>query len=136
MRYLTFFALFVIFACKAMETEPKIVLGREWNPTAKTVADTTSQFKPNDVIIIEMDNGKPFNALEVELRVYQGESERILFKRFVQVKNNDSKAIVKGPESKPLKTKDLLHSSALGTYRIVFATGDSILLEKKLELVK
>jgi hypothetical protein len=136
MHYFIFLTVFIIFACKAMETEPKIVLGREWNSAAKTVADTTSLFKPNDVIIIEMDNGKPFKTLDVELRIYQGESDRVLFKRSVQIKNNDSKAIVKGPESKPLKTKDILHSSTPGIYRVAFAAGDSILLEKKLELAK
>jgi hypothetical protein len=119
-----------------METEPKILLGHEWNATAKTVADTTSQFKPNDVIVIQMDNGKPFKNLAVEMRVYQGESNRILFKHTVQVKNNDSKATLKGPESKPLKARELLHSSTPGFYRVAFADGDSILLEKKLELVK
>jgi len=136
MRYFLFFAVFVIFACEAMETEPKIVFGREWNATAKTVADTSSQFKPNDAIIIQMDNGKPFKNLEIELRIYQGESDRILFKHTVQVKNNDSKAILKGPEVKPLKVKEILHSSTPGIFRVAFAAGDSILLEKKLELIK
>jgi len=136
MRYLFFLAVLAIFACEAMETEPKILLGREWNTSAKTVADTTSQFKPNDVIIIQMDNGKPFKNLAVEMRIYQGETDRILFKHTVQVKNNDSKAILKGPESKPLKVKEILHSSTPGIYRVAFVDGDSLLLEKNLELIK
>jgi len=136
MRYLPFLAVFALFACEAMETEPKILFGHEWNSAAKTVADTTSVFKPNDVIIIQMDNGKPFKTLEVEMRVYQGETDRVLFKRAIQVKNNDSKAILKGPESKPLQAKEILRSSTPGIYRIAFAQGDSILLEKKLEMVK
>jgi len=119
-----------------METEPKILLGHEWNNTAKTVADTTSQFKPNDVIVIQMDNGKPFKSLEVQMRIYQGESDRVLFKHTVQVKNNDSKATLKGPESKPLKVREILHSSTPGIYRIAFVDGDSLLLEKNLELLK
>jgi hypothetical protein len=136
MRYFLFLAVFAIFACEAMETEPKILLGHEWNANAKTVADTTSQFKPNDVIVIQMDNGKPFKTLSVEMRIYQGESDRVLFKHTVQVKSNDSKATLKGPESKPLKVSEILHSSTPGIYRVAFAEGDSILLEKKLELVK
>ena len=136
MRYLFFLAVFAIFACEAIETEPKILLGHEWNVTAKTVADTTSQFKPNDVIVIQMDNGKPFKTLAVEMRIYQGESERVLFKHTVQVKNNDSKAALKGPESKPLKVREILHSSTPGMYRVAFFDGDSLLLEKNLELVK
>jgi len=136
MRYLFFLAVFAIFACEATYTEPKILLGHEWNVTAKTVADTTSQFKPNDVIVIQMDNGKPFKTLAVEMRIYQGESERVLFKHTVQVKNNDSKAALKGPESKPLKVREILHSSTPGMYRVAFFDGDSLLLEKNLELVK
>jgi len=136
MRYFIFLAFLAIFACEAMETEPKILLGREWNATAKTVADTTSQFKLNDPIIIQMDNGKPFKNLAVEMRIYQGESDRVLYKHTVQVKNNDSKAILKGPEAKPLKAREILHSSTPGTYRVAFVDGDSLLLEKKLELVK
>jgi hypothetical protein len=136
MCYFLFLAVFAIFACEAMETEPKILLGHEWNANAKTVADTTSQFKPNDVIVIQMDNGKPFKTLSVEMRIYQGESDRVLFKHTVQVKNNDSKATLKGPESKPLKVREILHSSTPGIYRVAFAEGDSILLEKKLELIK
>jgi hypothetical protein len=136
MRYLLFFPIFAIFACEATETEPKILLGHEWNATAKTVADTTSQFKPNDVIVLQMDKGKPFKTLAVEMRIYQGESDRVLFKHTVQVKNNDSKATLKGPESKPLKVKEILHSSTPGIYRVAFFDGDSLMLEKKLELVK
>ncbi|MDR2732147.1 MAG: hypothetical protein LBB36_02905 [Fibromonadaceae bacterium] len=131
-----FFALALI-ACNVTETEPKIILGHEWNETAKVVADTTSRFKPNDIIVIQMDNGKPFPSLEVELRVYQGESgNRILFKRTQSVKSKDSKAAIKGPNSKPLTAREILRTSSPGTYRIAFAIGDSILAEKKLELVK
>jgi len=136
MRYLLFLAVFAIFACEAIETEPKILLGHEWNANAKTVADTTSQFKPNDVIVIQMDNGKPFKTLAVEMRIYQGESDRVLFKHTVQVKNNDSKATLKGPESKPLKVREILHSSTPGIYRVAFYDGDAFLLEKNLELAK
>jgi len=136
MRYLILLSILVVLACDPMETEPKILLGREWNATAKTVADTTSQFKLNDPIIIQMDNGKPFKTLEVQLRIYQGESDRVLFKHTVQVKNNDSKAVLKGPEAKPLKAREILHSSTPGIYRVAFVDGDSLLLEKKLELIK
>ncbi|MDR0518001.1 MAG: hypothetical protein LBH25_13255 [Fibromonadaceae bacterium] len=134
--FLVLFAM-AFFACNAVETEPKVVLGREWNNTAKVVADTASQFKSNDVIVILMDNGKPFPATEVELRVYQGVSgDRVLFKRSQVVKNKDTKAAIKGPDSKPLTVKDILRTSTPGTYRIAMAIGDSILAEKQLELVK
>jgi len=137
MRYFLFLAVFAIFACEAIETDPKILLGHEWNANAKTVADTTSQFKPNDVIVIQMDNGKPFKTLAVEMRIYQGETDRVLFKyKMRDVKSNDSKATLKGPESKPLKVREILHSSTPGIYRVAFYDGDTFLLEKNLELVK
>lgn len=138
MRNFLFFAVFALafFACGALETEPKIVLGHEWNATAKVVADTTSVFKPNDIIVIQMDNGKPFTSDSVEMRVYKGESDHILFKRAQSVKKNDSKATFKGPDSEPLIVRKLLRTSAPGTYRIAFAANDSIILEKTLELVK
>jgi hypothetical protein len=125
------------FACNPAEYEPKIVLGHEYNATAKVVADTTSRFKPNDIIVIQMDNGnKPFKTAEIELRVYQDETNRILFKRSQQVKNTDSKAAVKGPDFKPLTARDILRTSTPGYYRIAFAVGDSIIAEKKMELVQ
>ncbi|MDR2555780.1 MAG: hypothetical protein LBC64_10185 [Fibromonadaceae bacterium] len=136
MRYFLFLAVFAIFACEATYTEPKILFGHEWNANAKTVADTTSLFKPNDVIVIQMDNGRPFKTLAVEMKIYQGESDRVLFKHTVQVKNNDTKAALKGPESKPLKVREILHSSTPGIYRVAFYDGDTFLLEKNLELVK
>ena len=132
------FAIFAaaFFACDPVESEPKIVLGHEWNATAQVVADTTSVFKPNDIIVIQMDNGnKPFKAVEVELRVYQGETNRILFKRSTHVKNTEAKVTIKGPDSEPLTARKLLRTATPGPYRIAFAIGDSILLEKNLELV-
>jgi hypothetical protein len=125
-----------LLACNAIETEPKIILGHEYNASAQVVADTASQFKANDIIVVQMDNGKPFSSSEVELRVYQGESDRIMFKRAIPVKKNDSKAVLKGPDSKPLTARDLMRTATPGPYRIAFAVGDSILLEKKLEIVK
>jgi len=139
MRNFFLFAIFAVafFACDPVVSEPKIVLGHEWNATAQVVVDTTSVFKPNDIIIIQMDNGnKPFKAVEVELRVYQGETNRILFKRSTPVKNTDAKVTIKGPDSKPLTARELLRTSTPGDYKVAFAIGDSILLEKKLELVK
>jgi hypothetical protein len=136
MLKLFFFLPALLLGCNAVETEPKIVLGHEYNASAQVVADTTSQFKANDVIVVQMDNGKPFSASEVELRVYQGESDRVLFKRAIPVKKNDSKAVLKGPDSKPLAARELMRTSTPGLYRIAFAVGDSILLEKKLEIVK
>lgn len=138
MRKFFLLAMFMVtfFACNLAETEPQIVLGREWNAKAQVVADTTSQFKANDAILVQMDNGKPFPGEFVELRVYQGETDRILFKRNSTVKRSEAKLTIKGPDSKPLKAGELLRTSTPGTYRIAFAVGDSILLEKKLELVK
>jgi len=126
----------MLFACNLAETEPKIVLGREWNAKAQVVADTTSQFRANDAILVQMDNGKPFPGEHVELRVYQGETDRILFKRNSTVKRSEAKLTIKGPESKPLMASELLRTSTPGTYRIAFAVGDSVLLEKRMELVK
>jgi hypothetical protein len=123
-------------ACNVTESEPKIILGHEYNKTAETVADTTSQFKPNDIIVIQIDNGKPFPATEIELRIYDKKGNKILFKRSQPVRNKDTKAAIKGPDSKPLTAKEILHTSAPGTYRIAFAIGDSILTEKKMELIK
>jgi len=133
---LAFFAL-ALFACNPAEYEPRIILGHEYNATAKVVADTTSRFKPNDIIVIQMDNGnKPFHTTEVELRIYQGETgDRILFKRSIPVKNIDAKAVAKGTDSKPLTAREILRTSTPGIYRIAFAIGDSVLLEKKMELV-
>jgi len=129
---------FAFIACNPTEYEPRIVLGHEWNATAKVVADTTSRFKPNDIIVIQMDNGnRPFRTTEVELRIYQGESgDRILFKRSIPVKNIDAKAVAKGPDSKPLVAREILRTSTPGIYRVAFAVGDSILLYKKMELVE
>jgi len=132
-----FFAL-AFFACNPSEYEPRIVLGHEWNTTAKVVADTTSTFKPKDIIVIQMDNGnKPFHTTEVELRIYQGETgDRILFKRSIPVKNVDSKAVAKGTDSKPLTAREILRTSTPGFYRVAFAVGDSVMLYKKMELVE
>jgi len=134
---LAFFAL-AFFACNPTEYEPRIVLGHEYNATAKVVADTTSTFKPKDIIVIQMDNGnRPFHTTEVELRIYQGETgDRILFKRAIPVKNVDAKAVAKGTDSKPLTAKEILRTSTPGIYRVAFAVGDSIMLYKKMELVE
>jgi hypothetical protein len=134
MRYLSLIFTLFLFACNPAETEPKIIFGHEFNAQAGVVADTTSVFKANDIIVIQMDNGKPFPGSEVEFRVYQGESDRILFKRAKTVGNRDAKYTVIG--SKPLTVREILRTSTPGSYRIAFAVGDSILLEKKLELVK
>jgi len=139
MPYFIFFALFAaaFWGCNPVESESRVILGHEWNATAKVVADTTSVFKANDIIVIQMDNGnKPFKAAAVELRVYQDDTDRILFKRSQPVKNTDAVAAVKGPDSKPLTAREILRTSTPGTYRIAFAIGDSIIAEKKMELVK
>ena len=138
MPYFIFLTLSVVFfwGCDAVESEPKVILGHEWNATAKVVADTTSVFKANDVIVIQLDNGKPFKAVAVELRVYQGETDRILFRRSQPVKNTDAAATVKGKDSQPMTARDILRTSTPGIYRIAFAVGDSIIAEKKMEMVK
>ena len=133
MKFLIFIFFAFLFACNAGETDPKILLGREWNESAKVVADTASQFKANDMIIIQMRNGKPFSVQEVELRVYLGETDKILFKRAKAVKKNDAEVIFKGPE---MTARNLLRTSTPGIYRIAIAAGDSIILEKRMELVR
>ena len=132
-----FIAFFAVLFLGCGEYESKVVLGHDWNPTAKVVVDTTSVFKPNDIIVIEMDNGnKPFKAVEVELRIYQGESEHIMFKRAIAVKGTDAKAFLKGPNSEPLLARKILKTSTPGTYRVAFFIGDSMIAQKKMELVK
>jgi hypothetical protein len=127
----------VLIGCNAVEYEPIVILGHEWNASAKVVADTTSEFKANDIIVIQIDNGnKPFKTAEIELRIYQDETNRVLFKRSQPVKNTDAKATVKGPDSKPLMARDILRTSTPGSYRIAFAISDSIIAQKKMELVK
>jgi hypothetical protein len=126
--------LIVLFACNSVETDPKVVLGKEWNQTAEIVADTTSQFRASDRIVIQMDNGKPFPSQEVELRVYQHESNRLLFKHASPVKSNQSKLSLNIVH--PIEASKILRTSTPGPYRIAFAIGDSIIAEKKLELVK
>jgi hypothetical protein len=136
MRNTLFSILFAmaLVACNTVETEPKVILGREWNTTAEVVADTVSQFKAKDRIVIQMDNGKPFPAQEVELRVYQHETNRILFKRASPVKSNQSKLSLN--IAHPITAAEILRTPTPGAYRIAFAIGDSIIAEKKLELVK
>jgi len=130
-------AFFILLGCNATEYESKVVLGHEWNATAKVVADTTTTFKANDIIVIQMDNGnKPFKSTEVELRIYQGETDRILFKRSQPVKSTDAKAVVKGPDNKPLMAREILRTSTPGIYRIAFAVGDSVIAQKRMELLK
>jgi len=126
---LAFFAL-TFFACNPTEYEPRIVLGREYNATAQVVADTTSKFRLNDVVVVQMDNGnKPFHAEKVELRIYQGETDRILFRYSILVKNIDAKATLTMPNlRKKIPTP--------GIYRVAFAIGDSIMLERNMELMK
>ncbi|GHV12386.1 hypothetical protein AGMMS49938_04830 [Fibrobacterales bacterium] len=142
MHYPLIISLFVsvifLISCDPTATdEPKIFAGHEWNASAGVVADTTSLFKANDVIVIQMDNGKPFFAPEVEFRVYQGEvGDRVLFKRAIPVRNTDNRATIKGPESKPVTAREIFRTSTPGFYRVAFAIGDSVLLEKKLELAK
>jgi hypothetical protein len=126
--------LIVLFACNAAETEPKVILGKEWNQTAEVVADTASQYKAKDRIVIQMDNGKPFPSQEIELRVYQHETNRILFKRASPVKSNQSKLSLNIVH--PITAGEILRTSTPGAYRIAFAIGDSIIAEKRLELVK
>jgi hypothetical protein len=81
-----------------------------------------------------MDNGKPFPSLQVELRVYQHNSNRLLFKHPSPVKNKQSSLTLN--TANPLTAREILRTSTPGSYRIAFAVGDSILAEKQLELVK
>ncbi|MCL2101478.1 MAG: hypothetical protein FWH22_07175 [Fibromonadales bacterium] len=138
MRYLLFISIFAaLIGCKPEEYEPLVILGHGWDASAKITTDTTSAFKANDVIVIQLDNGnKPFKVSEVELRIYQGETDRILFKRAQSVRDKDAKAVVKGPDFKPLTAREILRTSTPGTYRIAFAAGDSIIAEKRMELVR
>lgn len=136
MRYFVFFAFFVVlFACNMTETEPKIILGREWNSNAGVVADTTSQFKLSDKIIIQIDNGKPFSASKVELRVYQDSNDNTpLFKHTTSVKGDEAKLTI--GVAKPPTVRNILRTTTPGIYRITFTAGDSLLAEKKMELIK
>ncbi|MDR2580473.1 MAG: hypothetical protein LBC85_05710 [Fibromonadaceae bacterium] len=132
MKFLILFFLLLV-ACKVSETEPRILLGREWNESAKVVADTASQFKANDIIIIQMQNGKRFPVQEVELRVYLGETDKVLFRRSKAVRKNDAEVIFRGPE---MTARNLLRTSTPGIYRIAVAAGDSIIVEKRMELIR
>ncbi|MDR3000233.1 MAG: hypothetical protein LBU89_03120 [Fibromonadaceae bacterium] len=138
MRYLIFIAVFAaLIGCKPEEYDSVVILGNGWDASLKIATDTTSVFKANDEIVIQLDNGnKFFKVSQVELRIYQGETDRILFKRSQPVSNKDAKAIVKGPDFKPLTAREILRTSTPGTYRIAFAAGDSIIAEKRMELVK
>jgi len=43
---------------------------------------------------------------------------------------------VKGPDNKPLLAREILRTATPGIYRIAFAVGDSVIAEKRMELVK
>jgi hypothetical protein len=134
MRKIVIFAALyaLLMACG---NEPEVLTGRQFNRVKGVVADTTSSFYLNDTIVVQLNNHGGFDTTVLRVQVWRGATNagRPIWHHEMQVKKSMDKATFKGPDSAPLRARNVM-GSVPGVYRIAFLAGDSVLAFKDVEL--
>ena len=136
----SFAALMVFSGCQT-NAPAGIVCGREWNPGAQTVADTTSTFDLKDPLIIQYNYGKGFDFTELTISFYAGTIEKKINKIWsysaaVNPKLASYTMQGKSKNGDLMTARELTRHKNPGSVVVEFSNGEQVLMAKEITLVK
>jgi hypothetical protein len=116
---------------------PHVELGKDFNGYERRVMDTTSSFKLNETMNVQLYNETAFNVDSVQVRVYRGtlqSHEDLQFTQSIAVNPKSQDLVIRGTQNKPLSARGFLRSSKTGSYYLEFRDGPRVIAGKELTL--
>lgn len=140
MKYALLLAL-SLFVMSCEQEQPGIVCGREWNSSARIVADTTSTFNLADPMVIQYRHGTGFDFATLTTALYEGTLEnkgKELWHKDTDVTSKMSDYTLYGKSSKGgiMTAKELTRQRKEGSIVVEFRTGDKVLSAREIKLTK
>lgn len=132
------FALSVFSACTT--EEPSVVAGRDWNAGAQVVADTTSQFKLEDPMMLQFNYGKKFDFTKLKITFFEGtlaNKGKELWNREVAVTTKMDSYTLKATDKKgfAMSARDLTRLKGPGSVVVEFGAEGRSIVSKEITLV-
>lgn len=133
-------ALMMLSACDA-GGEAAVVCGREWNPGANSVADTTSEFGMGDPMLVQLRYGKNFDFTSLKVAFYDGTlaaKGKELWSHEVKVTTKMGEYTLQGKSKQGglMSAREITRMKKPGTIVVEFSTGDRIIASKEVTLVQ
>ncbi len=129
--------LMAFSACSS--DEPNIVAGRDWNPGAQVVADTTSLFKLDEPMVIQFNYGKNFDFTVLKTVFYKGtvsEKGKEIWSHEVPVSQKLNSYTLQGKSKKGglMSARELTRQKEAGSVVVEFVADGKVLASKDITL--
>lgn len=128
-----------VFSACSVE-EPSVASGREWNPGAQTVADTTSQFNMDDQMVVQFKYGKNFDFDKLKTTFFEGTEANKgheIWSHEVPVSPKVGVYTLQGKSKKGglMSARELTRLKKPGTVVVEFSANGQVLAYKDITLV-
>lgn len=136
---LTLAAFAMFTGCSTEETT--VVCGRDWNPGAQVVADTTSEFDLADQMVVQFRYGKGFDFSKLTVAIYEGTAAnkgKEVWSRESNVTDKMSVYTLQGKSSHGgmMLAREWCKTRKPGQFVVEFSTEGRVLATKEITLVK
>lgn len=129
------------FIAGCMSEEPSISCGRDWNPTARVVVDTTSEFDLADQMIVQFKYGRNFDFTKLKTAFYEGtlanKGKEIWSHEVGVTEKMDSYTLQgKSKHGGLMTARELSRQKQPGSVVVEFSADGRVIAQKEITLVK
>lgn len=129
-----FLLLLSLLACET--PAPSIIVGREWNAARQVVADTASEIKAWDALIVQFDYGKNFDFDSLKTEFIDG-AGTVRYSKTIQVSEKMGSYTVQGKKKgAPMTAGDFFKSKKAQTVTIRFSSEAGVLAERQIQIAE
>jgi len=128
--------VFLLAGCLGDEPA-RIEIGHDYDGYTKRVIDTTSSFKINEPLAMQLFNGTKFGVDSVKVSLFKGTADAkttLVFSDKIPVNAASTDLVIRGQRSNPLSVRGFLHTNAPGSYYLEFSSTDRIIAGKNIQL--
>ncbi|MCF0224853.1 MAG: hypothetical protein HUK20_11340 [Fibrobacter sp.] len=130
---------FMMFLTACFDQAPSVVAGRDWNPGAQVVADTTSQFHLDEPMVIQFNYGKNFDFSSLKTVFYQGttaDKGKEIWSREVPVTHKLNSYTLQGKSKKGglMSARELTRFKTAGSVVVEFVADGKVIVSKDITL--
>ncbi len=142
MKKLMFWAMAVAAMLVACSSEPaSIACGRDWNPSSRVVADTTSEFDLADQMIVQLKYGRNFDFAKLKTAFYEGtvaNKGKELWSHELPVTDKMDSYTLQGKSKHGglMTARELSRQKQPGSIVIEFSADGKVIVQKEITLVK
>ncbi|MCQ2109306.1 MAG: hypothetical protein MJZ05_11160 [Fibrobacter sp.] len=129
------------FIAGCMSEEPSISCGRDWNPTARVVVDTTSEFDLADQMIVQFKYGRNFDFAKLKTAFYEGtlaNKGKEIWSREIPVTDKMDSYTLQGKSKHGglMTARELSRQKQPGSVVVEFSADGNVIAQKEITLVK